>query len=102
MREPDADPRAVPNSAGGYAFPGDDWARLDRFLILGSEGGSYYAAERPLTRDNAVAAAGPRAVARIAAVSEDGRAPRNGPALFALAASAEDLAGDGAFDPFRD
>jgi len=40
----------VPNSAGGYAFPVDDWTRLDRFLILGSEGGSYYAGERELTR----------------------------------------------------
>lgn len=93
-------PGAVANSAGGYAFPIDDWARLDRFLILGSEGGSYYAGERPLTRDNAQAvlrvirADGVRAVARIVAVSEDGRAPRNDPALLALAlaASAEDLA----------
>jgi 60 kDa SS-A/Ro ribonucleoprotein len=46
----------VPNSAGGYAFPVDDWARLDRFLILGSEGGSYYAGERSLTQENAQAA----------------------------------------------
>ena len=38
----------VPNSAGGYAFAVDDWARLERFLILGSEGGSYYATERAL------------------------------------------------------
>ncbi len=93
-------PGTVPNAAGGHAFAVDDWARLDRFLILGSEGGSYYAGERPLTRDNAaavlraVAADGPRAVARIAAISEAGRAPKNGPALFALAlaASADDLA----------
>jgi hypothetical protein len=33
-------PNTVPNSAGGYAFAIDDWARLDRFLVLGSEGGS--------------------------------------------------------------
>ena len=39
-------PGTVPNSAGGHAFPVDDWTRLDRFLVLGSEGGSYYAAER--------------------------------------------------------
>ncbi len=93
-------PGAVPNSAGGYAFPVDDWARLDRFLILGSEGGSYYAGERALTRDNAqavlraIASDGVRAVARIVEVSEGGRAPKNEPALFALAlaASAQDLA----------
>ena len=30
----------VPNSAGGYAWEVDDWARLRRFLILGSEVGS--------------------------------------------------------------
>jgi 60 kDa SS-A/Ro ribonucleoprotein len=93
-------PGTVPNAAGGHAFPVDDWARLDRFLILGSEGGSYYATERALTRDNAqavlraIASDGVRAVARIVEVSERGRAPKNEPALFALAlaASAQDLA----------
>lgn len=93
-------PGSVPNSAGGHAFPLDDWARLDRFLVLGTEGGSYYAAERPLTRDNAqavlraIAADGPRAVARIVEISTAGRAPKPGPALFALAlaASSPDLA----------
>jgi len=93
-------PNTVPNSAGGYAFAVDDWARLDRFLILGSEGGSYYAGERVLTRENAAAvlraiqADGARAVARIVEISAGGRAPKNDPALFALAlaASAEDLA----------
>ena len=85
----------VPNSAGGYAFPVDDWVRLDRFLILGSEGGSYYAGERALTRDNAGAVLrcveedGPRAVARIREVSHSGRAPRNDPAVFALAMAAK-------------
>ncbi|MGI4802027.1 MAG: TROVE domain-containing protein [Janthinobacterium lividum] len=90
---------SVPNSAGGHAFPIDDWMRLDRFLILGSEGGSYYASEAPLTRENAkavqrtIAADGARAVARIVAISQGGRAPKNEPALFALAlaAAAEDL-----------
>ena len=43
----------VPNSAGGYAYAVNDWARLERFLILGSEGGSYYASERALTIENA-------------------------------------------------
>ena len=93
-------PGTVPNSAGGYAFPVDDWTRLDRFLVLGSDGGSYYAAERTLTRENAesvlraIAEDGPRAVARIVAVSQSGRAPKNDPAIFALAlaAAAEDPA----------
>ena len=36
------------NSAGGYSWQVDDWARFDRFLILGAEGGTYYIAERDL------------------------------------------------------
>ena len=85
----------VPNSAGGYAWPVDDWARLDRFLLLGSEGGSYHASERALTADNAravercIAADGARTVARIVEVSQQGRAARNDPAIFALAMAAK-------------
>ncbi|MGG7379003.1 hypothetical protein ACQ7B2_09640, partial [Escherichia coli] len=45
----------VANSAGGFSWAIDDWARLRRFLILGSEGGSYYAGEWKLTRENAEA-----------------------------------------------
>jgi 60 kDa SS-A/Ro ribonucleoprotein len=87
-------PGTVANSAGGFAFPVDDWARLDRFLVLGSEGGSYYAAERALTRENAEATIraiqedGARAVARIVEISHSGRAPKNDPAIFALALAA--------------
>lgn len=81
----------APNSAGGYAWAVDDWTRLDRFLVLGSEGGTYYISEQTLTAENAaavqrcIAADGQRVVARIAEVSNAGRAPKNDPALFALA-----------------
>jgi 60 kDa SS-A/Ro ribonucleoprotein len=84
----------VANSAGGFSWAVDSWARLRRFLILGSEGGSYYAGEWKLTRENAeavescIAADGPRAVAEIAAVSDSGRAPKNDAAIFALAMAA--------------
>lgn len=87
-------PGQVANSAGGNAWAVDDWARLDRFLILGSEGGSYYAHERPLTRENAEAVIrcigvdGQRAVQQIVEVSKAGRAPKNDPAIFALALAA--------------
>ncbi len=87
-------PGTVANSAGGFAFPVDDWARLDRFLVLGSEGGSYYATERALTRENAEATIraiqddGARAVARIVEITHTGRAPTNDPAIFALALAA--------------
>ena len=86
--------RQIANNAGGYSFAVDDWARFDRFLILGSEGGSYYASERDLTKQNievvkrVVAADGLRAVARIVELSTDGRAPKNDPALLALAYAA--------------
>jgi 60 kDa SS-A/Ro ribonucleoprotein len=81
----------VANSAGGFAWPVDDWTRLDRFLILGCEGGSYYATERKLTIESAQAvlrcadADAARTVERVATVSESGRAPKNEPAIFALA-----------------
>jgi 60 kDa SS-A/Ro ribonucleoprotein len=84
----------VPNSAGGYAWAVDDWTRLGRFLVLGSEGGSYYASEWALTRENAMAVErcltkdGARTVAEIVRVSQDGRAPKNAPAIFALAMAA--------------
>ena len=42
----------VRNSGGGYSWQVDDWTRLDRFLILGAEGGTYYIAERDLVRQN--------------------------------------------------
>src|SRR4051812_46632672 len=80
----------VPNSGGGYSWAVDDWTRLDRFLVLGSEGGTYYIGERKLTRENAEAVArcitvdGPRTVRRAVEISQAGRAPKNDPAIFAL------------------
>lgn len=98
---PAATPGQVRNAAGGYTFPVDDWARVHRFLTLGTDGGTYYTADRELTRDNAevvlrVAATDPVGlVNRIVEVSEAGRAPKANPALFALAiaASSEDVDG---------
>lgn len=81
----------VANSAGGYSFGVDCWTRLDRFLVLGCEGGSYYASERSMTRDSAkcvleCANIDPkRTVDRVVEISEGGRAPKNDPAIFALA-----------------
>src|SRR5439155_22972094 len=87
-------PGQAPNSAAGFAWTVDAWTRLRRFLVLGSEGGSYYASESTLTRENArageecAAENGPRAVAEIVRVSREGRAPKNDPALYALALAA--------------
>ena len=80
-----------PNSAGGVTFTVDKWSRLQRFLILGSDGGTYYISEKKLTQENAtvvldcLAEDGKRVVDLISVISDEGRAPKNTPALFALA-----------------
>ena len=84
----------VPNSGGGFAFAIDRWDRLDRFLVLGSEGGTYYIGERELTVGNArvvtelIDEDGLRVVERAVEMSTSGRAPKNDPALFVLAMAA--------------
>lgn len=89
-----ADPRQITNAAGGYVFPVDDWTRVHRFLTLGTDGGTYYTSAAELTVENAgvivrAAAADPVELVRhIVAVSTAGRAPRQNPALFALAIAA--------------
>lgn len=89
-----ADPRQVENSAGGFTFALTGDARLLRFLTLGTDGGTYYVGERELTQANAkivieAARTNPLGLVDLAVkVSQDGRAPRNNPALFALAAAA--------------
>jgi 60 kDa SS-A/Ro ribonucleoprotein len=87
-------PGQTPNDAGGFVWAVDVWTRLRRFLVLGSEGGSYYVSQASLTRENASAVEaavredGLRAVGEIVRVSREGRAPKNDPALFALALAA--------------
>src|SRR5262249_60961052 len=81
-------PGQIANSAGGHAFPVDPWTQLRRFLGLGSEGGSYYARELALTRENALAgegwgkADGLRAGPRIHPRPRGGRAAPHAPAAF--------------------
>ncbi len=85
------DDQQVENSAEGYVYPVSIWTNLDRFLILGTEGGSYYATEQDLTKVNVdsvlkcIAEDGVQVVERIREVSISGRAPKNEPALYALA-----------------
>lgn len=88
------------NSAGGYSYQADDWTRLRRFLVLGSEGRTYYASEKALTRENAAVVERcfgrdpKKTVDEIVGVSIAGRAPKNDPAVFALALCASQM-----FDP---
>lgn len=89
-----ADARQVPNSAGGFTFTTGKQARLHRFLTLGTDGGTYYTSERDITAKNAAIVLGwagenaAQLVAEVVTISQAGRAPRNNPALFALAAAA--------------
>jgi 60 kDa SS-A/Ro ribonucleoprotein len=79
------------NYAGAYAFKADKWTRLNRFLILGSEGGTYYAGERQVTLDNIEAVRscvkedGQRVVRELVDISMTGRAPKNDQAILVLA-----------------
>jgi len=62
-----------------------------RVSILGAEGGTYYITERDLVKQNhdaivrCIKADGIRAVNRVVEISDSGRAPKNDPAIFALA-----------------
>ena len=81
----------VPNSAGGYAWNTADADQLLRFLILGTEGGTYYVEEKELTDRNVKIVLkclqnDPiKTIDTIVGVSIAGRAPKNDPALLALA-----------------
>lgn len=88
-----ADPRQRPNNAGGFGFVIDGEARIRRFLTIGVEGGTFYVSQRKLVTDNAAVVldwARNHATALVALATEisvAGRAPRNEPALFAVAAA---------------
>jgi 60 kDa SS-A/Ro ribonucleoprotein len=90
----------VPNHAGGYAFPVDDWTRLDRFIKLGSSESTYYQQAKNLTRENAGAvlscwAADPwRTAEAIAKISHEGRAAKQDAGIFALALGAASMDND--------
>lgn len=91
QRQPIMGEPMVQNNAGGFVYQVDRWTQLERFLILGSEGGTYYVTEQKLTVENAqnvlacIQEDGARVLRTIVAVSDAGRAPKNDPALFALA-----------------
>lgn len=81
----------VKNSAGGYSWKVSDQQRLERFLILGTDAGSYYASPRELTLDACatllpmIQRDGVGVVHTLTEVSVEGRAPRQDPAITLLA-----------------
>lgn len=82
------------NNAGGVTFTLDMWGVLDRFIMIGSEGGNYYVGERDITKQSfdtvkkCLAADGKRVVARALEYSLGGRAPKNDPAVVVIALAA--------------
>ncbi|XP_033007288.1 60 kDa SS-A/Ro ribonucleoprotein [Lacerta agilis] len=84
--------KQLPNSEGGYVWQVTDMNRLRRFLCFGSEGGTYYIKEQKLGFENADAllrliedGRGCDVVQEIKTFSQEGRAAKQEPALFALA-----------------
>lgn len=81
----------VKNAAGGYAFTASSKTRALRFLMIGTEGGSFYEGEKQMTLANAknlmaVIQSQPEwLLGEIIRISEAGEASSNSPALFALA-----------------
>ena len=77
----------VANSAGGFAWDVGIWKKAERFLILGTEGGTYYVGERELTRNGVsnllecIKQDGKRLVDLIVDVSVKGRAYKNDPEI---------------------
>lgn len=81
------------NHEGGYVFTIDDLNRFKRFLIIGTESGSYYQSEKELTIKNCQnliklisLGKSKEMTDMIVNVSEQGLAPKNDAALFSLAA----------------
>mgnify|MGYP003858912409 FL=1 len=84
----------VENNAGGFVFKLDEWKQLERFLILGTEGGTFYVSEKKLTADNAnkvlllLKKDGVKVVDKTVEMLKSGRAPKPDVAIFVLALAA--------------
>lgn len=84
----------VENNAGGFVFKLDEWKQLERFLILGSEGGTFYVSEKKLTAENAnlvlllLKKDGLKVVEKTVEMLKAGRAPKPDVGIFVLALAA--------------
>ncbi|XP_052064151.1 RNA-binding protein RO60-like [Mytilus californianus] len=83
------------NKAGGFSYQVDDFTRLLRFLILGTEGGTYYSSEKELKRENVqsidrliMTDQGEKVVELIRDVSVHGRACKQNTTIYALSVCA--------------
>ena len=81
----------VKNNAGGYVYGVTDMERVRRFLILGTEGGTYYVQPRKLTKDNceatiaAIKSNGIDVLREVVELRQTNRLPKLSPAILTLA-----------------
>jgi 60 kDa SS-A/Ro ribonucleoprotein len=81
----------VKNNAGGFVFEISGLQKLDRFLIIGTSGGTFYASEKDITKQNTdevvklIKANGKVVVDRVVEISQAGRAKNNDYALLVMA-----------------
>lgn len=79
------------NNAGGIVYSIDKWKRLERYLIIGSEGGTYYVSPRKnveLSNENILRCLeedSEKAINMAVRISDEGLAPKNDQAIFLLA-----------------
>lgn len=84
----------VQNNAGGYGFQITPQERLERFILIGSEGGTYYVGEQKLTEENAksilslIKSDGLNVVSTVVDFAINSRAPKADAGLFVLALAA--------------
>lgn len=82
------------NPEGGVSFALDNWGRLNRFLILGVEGNSFYQSQKTLVEENVesldacLEEDGIAVVDKIVEISTAGRALKQDAGIFALASAA--------------
>src|SRR3972149_4382467 len=80
----------VPSNEGGPVYQIDKWSQLRRFLILGSESGSFYTKAEELTVRNirslnkCLEDDPQKAIYLIQEISESGIAQKNIPAILCL------------------
>lgn len=89
---PGQEKRMKQNSAGGYSYTTSQLQQLRRFLIIGSDGGTFYVSPRDLTVDNAKNIIKliqkidvTEVINEVLDISEGGKARKNEPAIFTLA-----------------
>jgi 60 kDa SS-A/Ro ribonucleoprotein len=89
--------RQTKNNSGGLVHTITPLERLERFLILGTVGGTYYVSQKELTLDNLkaveaiIASEGRDAVDLIVSIGKSNRAPKHDPVLVAYAIACANL-----------